>query len=114
MSKKMTKYIHYTKTHATNILISNNVDESVRGYTLGLEIEADCFDKVLKSIQVTDGVPFDITKENIVTNANISAFKSAFLRCMDTCDMFTNNEYSIRELHENCVTWYTKKILPRL
>lgn len=110
----MTKYIHYTKLHSMGVLISDNVNESKNGYTLGLEIECDCFDSVLTYMMVNhrDHITLD---GNLVTNENLNGFKNEFMRCMDVIGLFVNEAYKIRVIHENdTVTWYTKEVLPKI
>ena len=110
----MTKYIHYKKRHSPGLLISDNVNESERGYKLGLEIECDCFDAALRCMVMTNGVPYDI-QDNVVTNDNISGFKHAFFWCMDTINRFSLEKYILRELRDdNMVAWYRKDFSPRL
>lgn len=110
----MTKYIHYTKRHSMGVLISNNVDESNKGYSLGLEIECGRFDEVVKCMMVNQNIP--LTIENCtVTNENLCGFKNEFIRCMDILPQFSFEKYSIRVINENnTVTWYRKETLPRL
>ncbi len=108
----MTKYIHYKKRHSPGLLISDNVDETNRGYTLGLEVECNCFDAMLKSMMVTNGVPYDI-QNDIVTNDNIFGFRHAFYWCMDTIEQFANEEYTLRVIHDDHVTQFSKRVLPK-
>lgn len=110
----MTKYIHYKKRHSPGLLISDSLDETKRGYKLGLEIHCDCFDAALKCMMVTNGVPYDI-QNGVVTNDNISGFKHAFFWCMDTIERFSTEKYSLQEHHDNgMVAWYSKEWLPRI
>lgn len=110
----MTKYIHYKKRHSPGLLISDCVDETKRGYMLGLEIQCDCFDAALRFMVVTNGVPYDI-QNDVVTNDNIAGFKHAFFWCMDTINRFSLEKYILCEHHDNnMVTWYRKETLPRL
>lgn len=109
--KKMAKYIHYKKLHETGILISDNPTE--QGYSLGLEIDCKCFNKVLSKMQIIKGVPLDIVG-NVITNENLSGFKSEFMSCMDRLAEFSRENYCLRELHSDCAAWYERKIHFRL
>lgn len=110
----MTKYIHYKKRHSPGLLISDCVDETKRGYMLGLEIQCDCFDAALRFMVVTNGVPYDI-QNDVITNDNISGFKHAFFWCMDTINQFSLEKYTLRELRDdNMVAWYRKEFSTRL
>ena len=94
------------------VLISDNVDETQKGYTLGLEIECNCFDSVLSYMMVSHNVPFMID-DSVVTNENLYGFKQEFMRCMDVLKYFESQKYTIRVIHENnTVTVYTKELLP--
>ncbi len=96
------------------VLISNNVDESNNGYSLGLEIECDRFNEVVKCMMVNQKIPLTV-KNNIVANENLCGFKNEFMRCMDILPQFSLEKYSIRVINENnTVTWYSKETLPRL
>ena len=110
----MTKYIHYTKAHAMGVLVSDNSDETARGYKLGLEIDCDCFEAVLRHMMVSHTVPFTI-EDNVITNENLFGFKNEFIRCMDVISQFANEKYILRVINSNhTVTWYSKETLPKL
>ena len=108
----MTKYIHYKKRHSPGLLISDNVDETNRGYTLGLEIDCNCFDAMSKSMMVMHGIPFDI-QDNIVTNENLFGFTREFKRLMDESEQFENEEYTLRVIYDDHVTQFSKRVLPQ-
>ena len=113
----MTTYIHYLKLHLPNILLSDNIDESKSGYTLGLEISCNCFDAVLDSMKVSRIEPLVIRnnlviRTNVVTNENLFGFKRKFMNEMDVVDKFSNEDYTVREFKGECVTSFTKKVLP--
>ena len=107
----MTKYIHYLKLHLPNILISDNIDESKSGYTLGLEISCNCFDAVLDSMKVSRIEPL-VIRNNVVTNENLFGFKRKFMNEMDVVEKFSNEDYTVREFKGEYVTLFTKKVLP--
>jgi hypothetical protein len=111
-NQSTTKYIHYLKRALPDILISDNVDESGRGYTLGLEIECNCFDAMLKSMMVMHDHPFAI-QDNIVTNQNLFGFTREFRRLMDESEQFENEEYTLRVIHDDHVTQFSKRVLPQ-
>lgn len=108
---KMTKYIHYEKRYSAGVLISDNLDETRQGYTLGLEITCSDFDDVLKIMCASQNIPIDISN-GIATNINLSGFKNEFMRCVGVA--FPNKEYCIREIYEDHVVWYERKIHPKL
>ena len=108
----MTKYIHYKKRHSPGLLISDNVDETNRGYTLGLKIECNCFDAMSKSMMVTLGIPYNI-QDNVVTNGNLFGFTREFKRLMDESEQFENEEYTLRVIHDDHVTQFSKRVLPK-
>jgi hypothetical protein len=110
----MKKYIHYKQRHAYGVLISDKVDETKRGYNLGLEIECNCFESILKHMVVVKGVPYDIQNDVIMTD-NVSGFKHAFMECMDVVRQFSAEKYIIVEHREdNKVAWYKKEVLAPL
>ena len=105
----MTKYIHYIKPWRKGLLISNKVDEIERGYKLGLEIDCDCFDSVLKHMMVSAGVPYDI-QNDMVMNDSIFGFEDAFVRCMNVIEPFNKIPYKIKIHHGDYSTVYVKTI----
>ncbi len=96
----MKKYIYYTKINSTGILISDNAHEPTLGYTLGWEIETDCFDEVLKYMRITENVPLS-WEGGKIQNMNISGFKNEFIRCMGTYDELLYEGYIIKEYHKD-------------
>lgn len=109
------KYVHYKEPHVPDLLLSDNVDESKRGYTFGLEIQCDDFEEVLKSIRIVPGVPLEFDDEDKVhvTNATPTSFKLGFMRCMNALEKFSKKGYCIKEVRGKFTVWNTKDILPR-
>ena len=102
----MTKYIHYTKSYHMGVLISNEPDESAKGYRLGLEIECPCFDNALTEMRSSRFTPYDI-KGGIVTNETIIGFKDEFMRILDM-GVFLAVPYSMKIHRDGFVTVYCK------
>ena len=106
----MTKYIHYKNFILNGLLVSDNADESARGYTLGLEIECDRFDAVLNSMFADPLTPY-IIRDGIVMNENMIGFEREFMRCMSVKKQFSSIEYTLRVIHDDPVVQFTKRVL---
>ena len=108
------KYVHYKEPNVPDLLLSDNLDESKRGYTFGLEIQCDDFTEVLESIRIAPGVSLEFDDEDKVhvTNVTPTSFKLEFMRCMNALEKFSEKGYCIKEVRGKFTVWNTKSIQP--